>query len=378
LTIHGWQITGLDANISKASIRLISPDGTKFIEYAASTTVPKGTLSIPDFALSTEVTNTPGQWKAYAMAQPNGTNKPIEYSGNSVTITVTGSAPSTSSSAPTSASTSASASATASDTSVPVGCVGQDRGNFGQMDSPRAAGGVHQTVLALNMAIGLDHTLVRYPKTLSPTQKECADKNGHNLIDSTTVVKLDNVSRNGNNCIIADSGNDGPAFYDGMIGGISSQSVKGRLDVANGSTSPLCNPSRANLTVGTHTINNDALSCFLKNGAKLSDIASSNASPDMLDQSIAESPRLVYLPVVLANDRAQKGYQPIITYVAGFITDEDYTTAATSANGLTYQGNSVKTIQIFVFNPNTVIFDPNNPDQDYDPTLGNPTVRLIG
>lgn len=378
LTIHGWQITNLGANISKASIRLISPDGTKFIEYAASTTVPKGTLSIPDFALSTEVTNTPGQWKAYAMAQPSGANKPIEYSGNSVTITVTGSAPSTSSSAPTSASTSASASATASDTSVPVGCVGQDRGNFGQMDSPRAGGGLHQTVLGLNMAIGLDHTLVKYPKPLSPTQKECADKNGHNLIDSTTVVRLDNVSRNGNDCIIADSGNDGPAFWDGLIGGITSQSVKGRLDAANGATSPLCNPSRSNLTVDGHAINNDVLSCYLINGAKLSDIASSTATSTMLDQSIASSPRLVYLPVVLANDRAQKGYQPIITYVAGFITDEDYNTQATNANGLTYNGHSVKTIQIFVFNPATIIGDPNNPDEEYDETMGTPTVRLIG
>ena len=376
--IHGWQITNLGANITKASIRMFSPDGTRYIEFAASSTVPKGTMSIPDFSVgSSDVTSTPGVWKAYAMAQPSGANKPIEYSSHFIQITVTGSAPSTSSSAPTSASTSASASATASATSVPVGCVGQDRGNFGQMDSPRAGGGVHQTVLATNMAIGLDHLLVRYPKPLTPTQKECADKNGHNLIDSTTVVKLDDVSRDGNNCIIADSGNDGPAFYDGLIGGVGS-TIKGRLDVANGQTSSLCNPTRSNLTVNGRTINNDALSCFLKNGATLSDLASSTATSSMLDQRIAKSPRLVYLPVVLANDRAQKGYQPIITYVAGFITDEDSTTAATSANGLTYNGNSVKTIRIFVFNPATIIGDPNNPDEKYDPSMGVGTVRLIG
>jgi len=383
LTIHGWQITGLGANISKASIRLISPNGTIFIEYAASTTVPKGTMSIPDFAVGIEVTKTPGVWTAYAMAQPSGANKPIEYSSNSVTVTVTGSAPSTSTSAPpaTTATTATTAPTTAttsaSATSVPVGCVGSDRGNFGQMDSPRSGGGQHQTVLALNMAIGLDHRLTLYSGTLTPTQKECADKNGNNKIN-TTIVQLDDVSRNGNNCIIADSGNDGPAFYDGLIGGVSGK--PGRLDVANGHTKTGCgSPARSDLTINGKTINNDELSCFLKPGFKLEDIASSTADPSMLDQSISKSPRLVYLPVVLANDRAQKGYQPIVSYVAGFITDQDYgPTEATSANGLSINGNSVKTIRVFVFNPNTVIGNPNSPDEPYDPTLGTPTVRLIG
>ena len=371
LTISGWQITGLGNNISKASIRMISPDGTRYIEFAASTTVPRGTMSVQNFAVGpSDITSTPGVWKAYAMAQPNG-NQAIQYSNNYVTVTVTGSAPSTSSSAPTSASTSASASAT----SVPVGCVGQDRGNFGQMDSPRAAGGTHQDVLALNMAIGLDHQLVPYSGALAPTDKECADKNGNNPLN-TDIVKLDNVSRAGNNCIIADSGNDGPAFYDGLIGGINGK--PGRLDVANGQTASSCDPLRNNLAVGGKTINNDELSCFLQNGATLSDIAGPNATTSMLNQSISKSPRLVYLPVVLANDRAQKGYQPIITYVAGFITDEDYTTHATSANGLSINGNSVKTIRIFVFNKNAIIDDYQQQNQDYQASLGNPTVRLIG
>jgi hypothetical protein len=367
LTIHGWQITDLGANISKASIRLISPDKTIYIEYAASTNVPKGTMSIPDFAVGTEVTNTPGVWTAYAMAQPSG-NQAVQYSTTSVTITVTGSAP-------TSASTSAAA--TASSTSVPVGCVGQDRGNFGQLDSPRNDS-ANKTALAMNMAVGLDHRLALYDGPLSPTQKECADKNGHNNIDPSHVL-LDNDTVGPNNCIIADSGNDGPAFYEGLIAGVSSPSAVGRLDVANGHTKPGCgSPERADLNVNGHMINNDELSCYLTNGATLADLDSPNATSDMLDQSIAKSPRLVYLPVVLANDRAQKGFQPIIGYVAGFITDEDYGTEATSSNGLTLNGNSVATIRVFVFNASTIINDPNNPDQEYNPALGKPVIRLIG
>jgi hypothetical protein len=378
-TVHGWTITNLSGNVSKASIRLISPDGTRYIEYAASTSVPKGTMSIPDFAVGTEVTNFPGVWTAYAMAQPNG-NQSVEFSNTHLTFTVTGTAPSTSSSAPTSATTSASA--TASDTSVPVGCVGQDRGNFGQLNSPRAGGGTLQTVLALNMAIGLDHRLSLYKGPLTPSQKECADKNGHNIID-TTYVQLDNVSRNGNNCIIADTGNDGPAFYDGLIGGVGG-AYPGRLDAANGGTYSKCNPTRSNLSIGGKTINNDELSCFLKtdacspNPCTLADIAGPNANTSMLDQNISKSPRLVYLPVVLATDRAQHGYQPVISYVAGFITDEDFTTHATSANGITTQGNSVKTVQVFVFNRAAIVDDYKSENEDYDQDLGAPMVRLVG
>jgi hypothetical protein len=68
----------------------------------------------------------------------------------------------------------------------------------------------------------------------------------------------------------------------------------------------------------------------------------------------------------------------MIGYVAGFITDEDYGTEATSSNGLTLNGNSVATIRVFVFNASTIINDPNNPDQEYNPALGKPVIRLIG
>jgi hypothetical protein len=87
---------------------------------------------------------------------------------------------------------------------------------------------------------------------------------------------------------------------------------------------------------------------------------------------------LVYLPVVLATDRAQKGYQPMVGYVAGFITDEDVASAATSANGLTLNGNSVKTIRIFVFNRAALADDITEENEDYDKNLGDGVVRLVG
>jgi hypothetical protein len=84
------------------------------------------------------------------------------------------------------------------------------------------------------------------------------------------------------------------------------------------------------------------------------------------------------MPVVLATDRAQKGYQPIISYVAAFITDEDLNTQASNENGVFVNGNSVSAIRVFVFNRATIVGDPNAPDQEYDPEAGPPTVRLIG
>jgi hypothetical protein len=304
------------------------------------------------------------------MAQENGANKAAAYSGNYLTVTVTGTPPTS----PTTAA-STTATATASDTSVPVGCVGQDRGNFGQLLSPRKDSTIRQTTLAMNMADGLDHTLTLYPGTLSPSQKECADKNGNNVI--LPEAQIDNVSRDRNNCIIADSGNDGPAFYDGLIGGVSSFGKPGRLDVVNGHTRAGCD-GRTDLVIGGKTINNDVLSCYLQDGATLSDLMSASADPSMLDQAILKSPRLVYLPVVLATDRAQKGYQPMVGYVAGFITDEDVASAATSANGLTLNGNSVKTIRIFVFNRAALADDITEENEDYDKNLGDGVVRLVG
>jgi hypothetical protein len=310
--------------------------------------------------------------------QANGNNKPQAYSSNNLVLHVEP-GPSGTPTEPTTPTESTgpdpTTPVTPTPTNVPVGCVGQDRGNFGQLFSPRVENTTKSTALARNFALGIDHRLLPFDTTQYAVEKECASSNGSNVIEGAV---LDSVSRNGNNCIIGDTGNDGPRMYQGLVSGVDVGSVHhpGRLDERNGPTS--CD-TRPDLTVGGVDLNNDVLSCFLRNDATLHDIAQeSGVDQTMLDKSILRSPRLVYLPVVLATDRAQKGYQPIVDFVPAFITDETQTVPATTTNGLQINGNSVKVIRLFAFNKDALPIDEGSPDADYVETLDRPIVRLIG
>jgi hypothetical protein len=131
--------------------------------------------------------------------------------------------------------------------------------------------------------------------------------------------------------------------------------------------------------MGGHLVNNDVLSCFLRDGATLADITSpTGVSTSMIDPKVMQSPRFVWLPVVYAYDRAQKNFQPIRQFVAGFITDETQTTSATAANGLDLDGNSVKVLHVFTFNRDVLPTIEHSETTDYTPTIGGAIVRLVG
>ncbi len=252
-------------------------------------------------------------------------------------------------------------------------CTGSDLGNFGQMNSPRDEGGLnHQRELGLNIAEGLDHNLEPYTNA---GQISCQSPPLAN-------AQHDDVSRDGNNCITSSTGNDGPWIYDGLVGGLEGRD--GRLEVSRGATKPGCNGGNGDIS-GV-TINNDLLSCYLEDGYALADLVpTSGVTSDMLDPSVVDSPRLVWLPVVYATNRDRKDFQPILRFVPGFITDEtqgDNTTSnATSANGVTCNGNgncnSISKLQVFTFNPDALPDEADSPVVDYDPSLGRETVRLI-
>lgn len=380
--ITGYRIDDLANNTAKATIRMVAPDGSRFVDYATSTSVPKSWMAVAPFDVGPEVTATPGDWTVYAVVQANGNNKPLQYSSNNLVLHVEPGPwdPPTTEPEPTEPTDSSdpedpATTPTSGTTNVPVGCAGQNRGNFGQLYSPRAETTNKNAALALNFALGIDHTLLPFDTTKYTVEKECATSNGRSVVDG---AQLDDVSRDGNNCIIGDTGNDGPRMFDGIISGVTVGATHhpGRLDVANGPTT--C-PLRPTLVRGGVELNNDVLSCFLRDGATLSDIAQeSGVTPSMLDPAILRSPRLVYLPVVLATDRAQKGYQPIIDFVPAFITDETQTSPATADNGLQINGNSIKVIRLFAFNKDALPIDEGSPDADYVATLERPIVRLVG
>jgi hypothetical protein len=367
VAIKNLAINGVSNSTKKASIRAISPDGTIFNEYAsADIKKNSSTFTVADFTIGTELSMTPGTWKLYAVIENN--NK-LYYSSNFFTVTVTGGPTTT----PTAPATSASTSASASPTSIPVGCAGQSRGNFGQLDSPRAGGITGQQALALNFAVGLDHQLVPFDFGTSTPVKSCAD-------GAAPIAggQWDNVSRNGNNCIMGDTGNDGPWIMKGLVTGLNGKD--GRLNASNGATScPRAPGTRSNGSVDGVTVNNDVLSCFLRNGATLANLAQdSGVSESMLDPAVINSPRFVWLPIVVATDRAQKEFQPILDYVPAFITDETQTTAATSANGLETAGNSIKVLRLFAFNKDALPPNEQAPETDYDTSIANPVIHLIG
>lgn len=358
ITVQGWSVTGVGNRYKKVTMRAYPPTGSAFVDFAAQT---EGNGAVPSFQVSTEISSVAGDWRVYALAQQiNGPQ--AEYSQNHLIIRVT---PPVVVPSPTPTPT-----ANPTDSAVMVGCVGQDRGNFGQLDTPRKEGGTKQQRLARNIALGIDHTLAPYVFAPGVTErKECGS--GNSLLPG---AQLDDMSRDGNNCITGDTGNDGPKMMDGFIQGIDGV-APGRLDVANGQT--VC-PGRSNMYQAGKLVNNDVLSCFLRNGATLETITSeSGVTSDMLDVSILSSPRFVWLPVVYATDRAQKDFQPIREFVPGFITDETTTSAATADNGLEINGNSISVMKVFTFNRDALPPLEDSDTVDYNPTVGGGVVRLV-
>ena len=98
----------------------------------------------------------------------------------------------------------------------------------------------------------------------------------------------------------------------------------------------------------------------------------------MLNGLVTKSPRFIWLPVVYANDRTVKGWQPIKKFVPGFITDEEYDIPASSDNGIYTNGNSISSFRVFTFNPAALPANEQSPIVDYDPTLGEPDLRPGG
>ena len=175
-----------------------------------------------------------------------------------------------------------------------VSCVNSASGQFGQMYSPRNNEAADQRGLALNIALGLDHNL--YPWLDAPAP-ECGKKTQSPPADGTQ----DKPSEVKPNCILPQTGNDGPWMLRGLITGIDG--TAGRLNAnANGHTKSSCGPG--DVTREGVLINNDRLSCYLRPGYTLNDLAqTSGVTEDMLDPSVVDSPRFVWIPVIHAQQR---------------------------------------------------------------------------
>ena len=136
-----------------------------------------------------------------------------------------------------------------------VSCVASANGQFGQMYSPRDNEAADQRGLAMNIALGLDHDL--YPWLDAPAP-ECGKKTQAPPSDGIQ----DKPSADKPNCILPQTGNDGPWMLKGLITGIDG--TAGRLNAnANGHTKSGCG---SDVTREGVLINNDRLSCYLASG----------------------------------------------------------------------------------------------------------------
>ncbi len=229
-----------------------------------------------------------------------------------------------------------------------LGCSASQRGNFGQLDSPRVTGENKQTRYALNLALGVDHSFQPYPAPL-PVGGVCG---------SSLPAQLDdNPARDGRNCLNADSGNDGPGLTGGLLAGVNGN--PGRLATRpNGSCgrAPISYPG-----VTSAPINNDVLSCFLPPGYTTGRIASSigpSTPRGILDPAIFDSPRFVWVPVTGCDDRSCKGQLAISTFASCFLTDEGLnakrnSSDASPTNGviLNNGGQQISSVQLLCFDP---------------------------
>jgi Flp pilus assembly protein TadG len=246
-----------------------------------------------------------------------------------------------------------------------VACNGHQRGNFGQLDSPRADEARKQWAYARNVAFGLDHELAQFDS--EPSQYECP-------ADGTpTGAEIDDDTTSGNNCLYVDPGNDPQGLTDGLLGGGRINEGEGRLQKP---TSARC-ASRGNLVIGGKNYNNDTLSCFLKPGYTLADIASDTSPAEALYPDVLDSPRFFYVPVVWQGDRLLKKYIAIKAFAPVFLTDETIDAVASSTNGLALNpGGKVQYVQIFGFNEVALPILPNADTTDYVPGT-NGVVRLV-
>ena len=109
-----------------------------------------------------------------------------------------------------------------------VACNGHQRGNFGQLDSPRNDSSQKQTVYARNVAFGLDHELAAFATEPSAVTSARADGTPASAPSSTTTRPP-----TGNNCLYVDPGNDPQGLTDGLLGGGRINEGEGRLAEAD-------------------------------------------------------------------------------------------------------------------------------------------------
>jgi hypothetical protein len=223
-------------------------------------------------------------------------------------------------------------------------CMDSVSGNFGSLGIDRTPSvGNPNTLISLNVALGVDHELGTMPGAPSAPNL-CNGVSG--AIQSPT---------DGQNCVPTDTGLPANALEEGMITGING--YPGRL---NKPATPPC--TRGNVSVGGYSLNDDVLSCFFTDTSiRVGDVTKASYTGEpVISPAIFDSPRFVWVPLIESPPSGKKDVS-IQGFKPGFITDQPASgtkgspgATVTSPNGLTLSGTKVREMKIWFINPDAL------------------------
>lgn len=226
---------------------------------------------------------------------------------------------------------------------------GSTSGNFGTIDLPGWGLNTNDDI-AKNIAAGLKPplTLTKYPDPIPAGF--CSTS------DSRTVYSKNGPYKANTNCAETQPGLRSTAVTPGYLTGVDS--TKGRLDK---NTSSRCiaagRSTRGALTGFGAGVNDDVLTCFFTDSStSIATIASpSYAGPAVLDSSIYDSPRFVWVPLFSFDPGGTK-LMHITGFRPGFITDQptgatggNKLTTNETENGLVMKNGSLRAIRVIFF-----------------------------
>lgn len=234
---------------------------------------------------------------------------------------------------------------------------GSSSGNFGTLDLPRTDVSSPDDQIAMNMATKLEFDLAVMPAGgPAPTCKGAGAPAVHAMDDGT-------------NCVDTKTGLPANAVTQGLITGLSSLDVPGRLMQ---DTSERCResewggrPTRAPSGISGYDINDDILTCFLTDTTTtIEDISKEGAAftaGAVLHPDIYSSPRFIWVPILYVEPtEGGSDKYSIKEFRPAFITDQptsanatNHAMGTTTTNGLYVDqpaGNRVSRMKVVFFN----------------------------
>lgn len=220
-------------------------------------------------------------------------------------------------------------------------CDASQEGNFGTIDIPRWD--PKDVWLEWNMIYGIEPELAVHP---SPNGTCDGDPGS---------VEYKNSPVDGTNCVLTEPGLKMAATNDGLIQGKDGE--PGRLDTDSTSN---CGRNGTNDRTPTaikgKQINDDLLTCFIINGAHISDLVDGNAvGTGALSADIFKSPRFFWVPVLDTDPSTGAKWWPIIDFRPGFITDQAVTAthdapgSVGAFNGLEEEPSGIRSVDVILF-----------------------------